>query len=64
MIESETSYITYEVRFRMKNGKGLRRAYIGNIKEMYDQTIRDLETRENIKWIDKTISETTVTLYD
>lgn len=64
MRDCETSHTTYEVIYRVKNGKKMRRAYVGTEKAVYEQVVQELEQRSDIRYLAKSITQTEVTLYD
>jgi len=57
-------YTVYQVHYRLKNAKRIRCAYSGDDKEVYEQTIADLEQREDLRYLSKSATVTEVTLFD
>jgi hypothetical protein len=63
MIDRQDSCTTYEVQYKTKYGKRMQRAYTGDNKHVFDQVVKDLEARSDIRYLAKTVSQTEVTLY-
>lgn len=64
MIDREDSYTTYTAIYRLKNGKRMHRAYIGDNKDTYEKVIQELEKRDDIRYLSKSVEHTEVILFD
>ena len=64
MIDHELSETSYEIRYRVKNGKRILRAYVGTEKAIYEQVLQELEQRSDIRYLAKSVTQTEVVLYD
>lgn len=58
------SYTVYQVHYRLKYAKKMRCAYSGDNKDTYEQVIADLEKREDLRYLSKSVTVTEVTLFD
>lgn len=56
--------ITYQVVYRLKNGKKMRMAYSGDNKDDYERIVAELEQRKDIRYLSKSIEYIHVTLFD
>lgn len=64
MIDRESEYTTYTVIYRTKNGKKLRTAYIGDDRDAYEKVVQELEQRDDIRYLSKSVERTEVILFD
>jgi hypothetical protein len=64
VIDREDAYFTYTVIYRLKNGKKMRTAYIGDDKDAYEKAIQELEQRDDIRYLSKSVERTEVILFD
>lgn len=56
--------VVYQVHYRLKNGKRMRCAYSGDSKEVCEQVVEELEQRGGVRYLSKTITMISVTLFD
>jgi hypothetical protein len=64
MIDRESNYTIYQVIYRLKNGKKMRMAYSGDNKDTYEAVIQELEKRDDIRYLSKSVDHTEVVLFD